>query len=134
VIAEINHILFIDAIGSKRARTADILLVRQTLYQLSYTPKSKFILFYYLLYTIQIKTQSKHNPLDCRTAGLHLSQKTFLFFIYSTIIFTSASLVQLVERRSPKPDVVGSSPTGRASLSLFIKMSNLHQANILLLH
>ena len=24
-----------------------------------------------------------------------------------------ASLVQLVERRSPKPDVVGSSPTGR---------------------
>ena len=24
------------------------------------------------------------------------------------------SLVQLVERRSPKPDVVGSSPTGRA--------------------
>ena len=27
-----------------------------------------------------------------------------------------ASLVQLVERRSPKPDVVGSSPTGREKL------------------
>ena len=29
-----------------------------------------------------------------------------------------ASLVQLVERRSPKPDVVGSSPTGREKKSL----------------
>ena len=31
---------------------------------------------------------------------------------------TYASLVQLVERRSPKPDVVGSSPTGRERKSL----------------
>ena len=32
--------------------------------------------------------------------------------------FYNASLVQLVERRSPKPDVVGSSPTGREKKSL----------------
>jgi hypothetical protein len=32
-----------------------------------------------------------------------------------------ALLVQLVERRSPKPDVVGSSPTGRVSISKYIK-------------
>ena len=32
-----------------------------------------------------------------------------------------ASLVQLVERRSPKPDVVGSSPTGREMI--FMKQS-----------
>lgn len=32
-----------------------------------------------------------------------------------------ASLVQLVERRSPKPDVVGSSPTGREII--FMKQS-----------
>ena len=32
--------------------------------------------------------------------------------------FYNASLVQLVERRSPKPDVVGSSPTGRERKSL----------------
>lgn len=31
---------------------------------------------------------------------------------YISLLF-KASLVQLVERRSPKPDVVGSSPTGR---------------------
>ena len=30
-----------------------------------------------------------------------------------------ASLVQLVERRSPKPDVVGSSPTGRGKIKLY---------------
>ena len=30
-------------LGSKRVRTADILLVRQTLYQLSYTPYSRVI-------------------------------------------------------------------------------------------
>jgi len=30
-------------------------------------------------------------------------------------LFIKTSLVQLVERRFPKPDVVGSSPTGRAS-------------------
>ena len=30
-----------------------------------------------------------------------------------------ASLVQLVERRSPKPDVVGSSPTGRDRIKLY---------------
>ena len=29
------------------------------------------------------------------------------------VIIIIALLVQLVERRSPKPDVVGSSPTGR---------------------
>ena len=29
------------------------------------------------------------------------------------VVKSYASLVQLVERRSPKPDVVGSSPTGR---------------------
>ena len=29
------------------------------------------------------------------------------------MIINKASLVQLVERRFPKPDVVGSSPTGR---------------------
>ena len=32
--------------------------------------------------------------------------------------FYNASLVQLVERRSPKPDVVGSSPTGRDRIKL----------------
>ena len=32
------------------------------------------------------------------------------------------SLVQLVERRSPKPDVVGSSPTGRG---LFLEKKRL---------
>ena len=31
----------------------------------------------------------------------------------------NASLVQLVERRSPKPDVVGSSPTGRERIKLY---------------
>ena len=33
--------------------------------------------------------------------------------------FYNASLVQLVERRSPKPDVVGSSPTGREKIKLY---------------
>ena len=33
--------------------------------------------------------------------------------------FYNASLVQLVERRSPKPDVVGSSPTGRGKIKLY---------------
>ena len=32
------------------------------------------------------------------------------------VVKSYASLVQLVERRSPKPDVVGSSPTGREKL------------------
>ena len=32
---------------------------------------------------------------------------------HEIVEFKQASLVQLVERRSPKPDVVGSSPTGR---------------------
>ena len=36
-----------------------------------------------------------------------------------------ASLVQLVERRSPKPDVVGSSPTGREII--FTKQSLVSQ-------
>ena len=35
-----------------------------------------------------------------------------------TVWHIKASLVQLVERRSPKPDVVGSSPTGRERKSL----------------
>ena len=35
-----------------------------------------------------------------------------------------ASLVQLVERRSPKPDVVGSSPTGRVFNIKIYKKSN----------
>ena len=39
--------------------------------------------------------------------------------------FNSASLVQLVERRSPKPDVVGSSPTGREII--FTKQSLVSQ-------
>ena len=34
------------------------------------------------------------------------------------VVKSYASLVQLVERRSPKPDVVGSSPTGRERKSL----------------
>ena len=33
-----------------------------------------------------------------------------------------ASLVQLVERRSPKPDVVGSSPTGRETVKYHVYM------------
>ena len=37
-------------------------------------------------------------------------KKVKLYFICDTVI---ALLVQLVERRFPKPDVVGSSPTGR---------------------
>ena len=31
-----------------------------------------------------------------------------------------ASLVQLVERRSPKPDVIGSSPIGRVFIMIYI--------------
>ena len=38
--------------------------------------------------------------------------------IYNLIIKISALLVQLVERRFPKPDVVGSSPTGRDKISV----------------
>ena len=38
-----------------------------------------------------------------------------------TILILVALLVQLVERRSPKPDVVGSSPTGREMI--FMKQS-----------
>jgi hypothetical protein len=38
----------------------------------------------------------------------------FRIFRTSQIVQTHASLVQLVERRSPKPDVEGSSPSGRA--------------------
>ena len=40
--------------------------------------------------------------------------------IYNLIIKISALLVQLVERRFPKPDVVGSSPTGRVLNVVFI--------------
>ena len=36
----------------------------------------------------------------------------------------NALLVQLVERRFPKPDVVGSSPTGRDYVSTFNINSN----------
>ncbi len=35
-----------------------------------------------------------------------------------TVIFLLTLLVQLVERRFPKPDVVGSSPTGRGLLEV----------------
>ena len=37
--------------------------------------------------------------------------------------FYNASLVQLVERRSPKPDVVGSSPTEREFSNSFFSVS-----------
>ena len=43
----------------------------------------------------------------------------FAFFDESARMKLSASLVQLVERRSPKPDVVGSSPTGRVQACFF---------------
>ena len=36
-------------------------------------------------------------------------------------------LVQLVERRFPKPDVVGSSPTGRAKISVGSKIKSPHR-------
>ena len=42
---------------------------------------------------------------DCKSAGLPT--------LVQIQLGPLASLVQLVERRSPKPDVVGSSPTGR---------------------
>ena len=42
-----------------------------------------------------------------------------------------ASLVQLVERRSPKPDVVGSSPTGREKNPLRKALfHNIHNATL----
>ena len=36
---------------------------------------------------------------------------------FNTLAEKNASLVQLVERRSPKPDVEGSSPSGRVSFN-----------------
>ena len=41
--------------------------------------------------------------------------------MYDVII---ASLVQLVERRSPKPDVEGSSPSGRVKIKVIDKKRN----------
>ena len=43
-----------------------------------------------------------------------------------------ASLVQLVERRSPKPDVVGSSPTGREKKNPLRKalFHNIHNGTL----
>ena len=38
------------------------------------------------------------------------------------VVKSYASLVQLVERRSPKPDVVGSSPTGRETVKYHVYM------------
>ena len=37
---------------------------------------------------------------------------------FNTLAEKNASLVQLVERRSPKPDVEGSSPSGRVTFNL----------------
>ena len=47
-----------------------------------------------------------HCVWDARVAGSNP--------VIPTVVINDTSLVQLVERRSPKPDVVGSSPTGRA--------------------
>ena len=40
------------------------------------------------------------------------------------IIYHIASLVQLVERRSPKPDVEGSSPSGRVKINVVLGYKN----------
>ena len=49
---------------------------------------------------------------------------TMLYFIIFFI--NSTSLVQSVERRFPKPDVVGSSPTGRVNLFINCRKINKH--------
>ena len=47
-------------------------------------------------------------------------KKVYLYYIS---IF--ASLVQVVERRSPKPDVEGSSPSGRGKIKMLIHIKKL---------
>ena len=60
-------------------------------------------------YAIMIKAQSIVPDYDSNVSAL-LDVGT-LFLLSASL----ALLVQLVERRSPKPDVGGSSPPGRAS-------------------
>ncbi len=45
----------------------------------------------------------------------------FEMFLYIILL---ASLVQLVERRSPKPDVEGSSPSGRVKINVVLLHRN----------
>jgi hypothetical protein len=59
-----------------------------------------------------------HAPLErkrehCLNGGHLLLYSIERFTASQFYAQAQASLVQLVERRSPKPDVVGSSPTGR---------------------